>query len=137
FEADGRVRAVAAADPAFLLPAPPEEDVRLALESRGRYAAAERDAQGMRLRVLLPIGNAYAGQRVLQGVFGLPPEYAGLAQRVETAVHGHRQAMFLRDALKLAFALILSFVLLLSLLLAVLLAFDLARRLVAPIARLA
>jgi nitrogen fixation/metabolism regulation signal transduction histidine kinase len=137
FEEDGRLRAVAASDPAFLLPAPPEEDMRLALESRGRYAAAERDASGMRLRVLLPVGNAFSGERVLQGVFGLPPEYAALAQRVEAAVYGQRQAMFLRDALKLAFTLILSFVLLLSLLLAVLLAFDLARRLVAPIARLA
>jgi len=45
--------------------------------------------------------------------------------------------MFLRDALKLAFALILSFVALLSVLLALLLAFDLARRILAPIARLA
>jgi PAS domain S-box-containing protein len=137
FEADGRLRAVAAADPVLLLPAPPEEDIRLALDSRGRYAAAERDANGMRLRVLLPVGNAFAGERVLQGLFGLPPAYAGLALRVEAAVHGQRQAMFLREGLKLAFALILSFVLLLSLLLAVLLAFDLARRLVAPIARLA
>jgi nitrogen fixation/metabolism regulation signal transduction histidine kinase len=137
FETDGRLRAVAAADPDLLLPAPPEEDVRLALDQRGRYAAAERDAQGMRLRVLLPVGNAFAGERVLQGLFGLPPAYAELAQRVEAAVHGQRQAAFLRDALKLAFALILSFVLLLSLLLAVLLAFDLARRLVAPVARLA
>jgi nitrogen fixation/metabolism regulation signal transduction histidine kinase len=137
FEQDGRVRAVAAADPALLLPAPPEEDVRLALENRGRYAAAERDADGMRLRVLVPLGNALAGRRVLQGLFALPDDYATLAQRVEAAVHGQRQALFLRDALKLAFALILSFVLLLSVLLAVLLAFDLARRLVAPIARLA
>jgi nitrogen fixation/metabolism regulation signal transduction histidine kinase len=137
FEADGRLRAVAAADPALLLPAPPEEAMRLALESRGRYAAAERDAEGMRLRVLLPVGNAREGQRMLQGLFALSPQYAVLAQRVEAAFHGQRQAMFLRDALKLVFTLILSFVLLLSVLLAVLLAFDLARRLVSPIGSLA
>jgi nitrogen fixation/metabolism regulation signal transduction histidine kinase len=137
FEPDGRVRAVAADDPALLLPAPPEEDVRQVMDSRGHYAAAERDADGMRLRVLVRVGNALAGERVLQGLFALPPDYAALAQRVEAAVHGHRQAVFLRDALKLAFILILSFVLLLSVLLALLLAFDLARRLVAPIGRLA
>ncbi len=35
FEPDGRVRAVAAAEPALLLPAPPEDDVRQQMESRG------------------------------------------------------------------------------------------------------
>lgn len=137
FEPDGRVRAVAADDPSMLLPAPPEEDVRLELRNRGRYAAAETDAQGMRLRVLRTLQPGLASGRVLQAVFTLPPTYAELARRVETAVHGQRQAMFLRDALKLVFTLILSFVLLLSVLLAVLLAFDLARRLVAPVGRLA
>lgn len=136
FERDGRVRAVAAADPSLLLPAPPEDDVRLELNRRGRYAAAERDADGMHLRVVRPLGNALSGERLLQGLFALPDDYAMLAQRVETALHGQRQAIFLRDALKFAFALILSFVALLSVLLALLLAFDLARRLVAPVARM-
>jgi nitrogen fixation/metabolism regulation signal transduction histidine kinase len=136
FESDGRVRAVAADDPSMLLPAPPEEDVRLELRNRGRYAAAESDAQGMRLRVLRSLEPGRASGRVLQAVFPLPETYADLARRVESAVHSQRQAMFLRDALKLVFTLILSFVLLLSVLLAVLLAFDLARRLVAPIGRL-
>jgi nitrogen fixation/metabolism regulation signal transduction histidine kinase len=137
FEADGRVRAVAAADPSLLLPAPPEEDVRLALTNRGRYAAAERNAAGMWLRVLVPVGDARSSGRVMQALFALPPDYALLAGRIEGAVHGQRQAAFLRDELKLSFTLILSFVLLLSALLAVLLAFDLARRLVAPVGRLA
>ncbi|MCI1711143.1 MAG: ATP-binding protein [Chiayiivirga sp.] len=136
FERDGRVRAVAAADPSLLLPAPPEDDVRLELNRRGRYAAAERDADGMHLRVVRPLGNTLSGERLLQGLFALPDDYALLAQRVETALHGQRQAIFLRDALKFAFALILSFVALLSVLLALLLAFDLARRLVAPVARM-
>jgi nitrogen fixation/metabolism regulation signal transduction histidine kinase len=137
FEPDGRVRAVAAADPALLLPSPPEEEVKLLLDSRGRYATAERDAGGMRMRALVALGDARQGRRVLQGLFALPPDFAALAQRVEGALHGQRQASFLRDALKLAFVLILSFVALLSVLLALLLAFDLARRMVAPIGRLA
>jgi nitrogen fixation/metabolism regulation signal transduction histidine kinase len=91
----------------------------------------------MQLRVLTTLGDARQGRRVLQGLFAVPAEYAALAQRVEAALHGQRQASFLRDALKLAFALILSFVALLSVLLALLLAFDLARRILAPIARLA
>ena len=137
FESDGRVRAVAAADPALYLPAPPEEDVRLALTNRGRYAAAERTPAGMWLRVLVPVGDTRSSGRVLQALFALPADYALLAGRIEGAVHGQRQAVFLRDELKLSFTLILSFVLLLSALLAVLLAFDLARRLVAPVGRLA
>ena len=137
FEPDGRVRAVEASDPSLYLPAPPEEDVRLALTNRGRYAAAERNAAGMWLRVLVPVGDARSRGRALQLLYALPAGYATLAGRIEGAVHGQRQAVFLRDELKLSFTLILSFVLLLSALLAVLLAFDLARRLVAPVGRLA
>jgi nitrogen fixation/metabolism regulation signal transduction histidine kinase len=137
FESDGRVRAVAATEPALLLPSPPEEEARLRLESRGRFVAAERDDAGMRVRALQTLRDSRQDERVLQGLFVLPADYAALAQRVEAALHGQRQASFLRDALKLAFGLILSFVALLSVLLALLLAFDLARRMVAPIARLA
>ncbi|HPA00915.1 MAG TPA: HAMP domain-containing protein [Chiayiivirga sp.] len=132
FEADGRVRALAAADPDLLLPVPPQDEARLALRNRDLYATTERDGDGLRIRILATL----PGDRVLQALYRLPAEAAAQTLRVESAVHAASQAQFLRGSLKLAFTLILSLVLLLSLFATVLASFGLARRLVAPIARL-
>lgn len=132
FEPDGRLRAVAAADPALLLPAPPQDEARLALRNRPLHIATERDGEGLRIRVLARLGN----ERSLQALFELPVEAAAQALRVEAAVHAAARALYLRDSLKIAFILILSLVLLLSLFATVLVSFGLARRLVSPIARL-
>lgn len=134
--ADGRLRAIAAADPQSLAQSPPSEDMRLALSARGHYADTEYVDGTPRLRVLTPIQGVPRG-RALQGLYALPADYADRLARVEANAAAVRQASFLRDALKLAFQLILTLVLLISVLLAILLAFDVARRLVAPIARLA
>ena len=133
FGKDGRVRALAAAEPALLQPSPPDDELRLELESRGSFAGAESMGDGMRIRVLQRLDDETA----LQALFRVPEGYAAQALRVESAIYAQERAVFLRDSLKLAFTLILTFVLLLSLLAAVLLAFGLARRLVAPIGRLA
>ena len=133
FGNDGRVRALAAAEPALLLPTPPDDELRLELGSRGRVASAESTEAGMRIRVLQRLGD----DSTLQALYRVPDGYAAQALRVENAIYAQERAVFLRDSLKLAFTLILTFVLLLSLLAAVLLAFGLARRLVAPIGRLA
>lgn len=132
FEADGRVRAVAAADPALLLPAPPPDEARLALRNRPLYVTTERDDEELRIRVLARLDT----NRSVQALYNLPGDAAAQALRVEAAVHAAARALYLRDSLKLAFVLILSLVLLLSLFATVLVSFGLARRLVAPIARL-
>ncbi|MCX7557610.1 HAMP domain-containing protein, partial [Xanthomonadaceae bacterium JHOS43] len=132
FEADGRLRAVAAADPSLLLPHPPTDDARLALRNRPLHAATERDDHGLRIRVLAQLGT----DRSVQALFELPPDAAAQALRVEAAMHATARALYLRDSLKIAFILILSLVLLLSLFATVLVSFGLARRLVSPIARL-
>jgi nitrogen fixation/metabolism regulation signal transduction histidine kinase len=110
--------------------------MQLVLSARGRYADTETSAGGLRLRVIQSVAGVPRG-RVVQGLYALPADYAQRLARVEQAAAGVRQANFLRDALKLAFQLILTLVLLVSVLLAILLAFDVARRVVAPIARLA
>ncbi len=133
---DGRLRAIAAADPQWLIAAPPTEDMRLAASARGRYTNTEVVDGRLRLRVLWPISGNPRG-RVLQGLYTLPQDYADRLARLEASAAAVRQASFLRDALKLAFQLILTLVLLVSVLLAILLAFDVARRVVDPIARLA
>jgi len=133
---DGRLRAIAAADPASTRNAPPSDDMQLALNARGRYADTEVVEQVLRLRVLRTIEGSPRG-RVLQGIFALPADYAQRLTTVEAAAAAVGQANYLRDALKLTFQLILTLVLLVSVLLAILLAFDVARRVVDPIARLA
>ena len=132
FEADGRVRAVAAADPSLLLPGPPSDEARLALRSRSLHVNTERDGDGLRIYALAQL----EGGRMLQTLFELPTVSAGQALNVEAAVHAAARALYLRDSLKIAFILILSLVLLLSLFATILASFGLARRLVAPIARL-
>ncbi len=132
FEADGRVRAVAAADPSLLLPGPPSDEARLALRSRRLHVNTERDGDGLRIYALAQLD----GGRMLQTLFELPTVSAGQALNVEAAVHAAARALYLRDSLKIAFILILSLVLLLSLFATILASFGLARRLVAPIARL-
>lgn len=134
FDLEGRLRHVAAAEPGLLLPAPPSEAARLALEGTGREFAIERNEGRINARVLLRLPRE---PLLLQALFEVPARQAELAEQIEAAAFGTRQALFLRDALKQVFVLILSLVALLSMFMAVLIAFDLARRLVAPIARLA
>jgi nitrogen fixation/metabolism regulation signal transduction histidine kinase len=137
YAADGRLRALAAAAPDWLDPAPPGDEILLTLGGRGRYAGAEFSDDGVQLRLLRRLPGRPGLEPVLQALYALPAEYAERARAVEAGAAGVRQARFLRDSLKLAFVLILSFVLLISVLLAILLAFALARRMVAPIGRLA
>ncbi len=137
YSADGRLRALAAADPDWLQSTPPGDAERLALTGRGHYGAAEVDEQRMQLRLLRRLPGRPGAEPLLQALYALPDAYAERARSIENGAAAVRQARFLRDALKLAFALILSFVLLISVLLAILSAFALTRRLVAPIGRLA
>ncbi len=136
FGRDGRLLALAAADPSLIEADPPPDELQLVLRESARAMAAEPVDGGLQLRALHLVGGARDAP-TLQVLSRLPESYAQGLLRVERGIAQARQAAFLRDALKLAFVLILSFVLLLSMLLAVLLAFVLSRRLVAPIGRLA
>ena len=140
--ADGRVEASASSDPHYLDPPIPDGALLLRVQGDRRYAAAEPLGDALVLRVVLPIpagvdtGGAVP-ERLLQGLFPLPPRLQPLTQRIERANFDFQRLKFLRGSLKLTFALILTFVLLLSVLVVVLAAFGLARRLVAPVGRLA
>lgn len=136
FELDGRLNRIAAADPALLLPSPPEESLRAQLDARDRQVELVRFGDRSYMRVLQAL-NLEGREQLLQVLFALPVRQAELLAQVEAAGHDVRQALFLRDSLKLVFVLILSFVALLSVFLALLIAFDLARRLVSPIGKLA
>ena len=138
---DGRVLALAGLRPSDIGRDPPDAAALLTAINRGRFGGSESissdDAGGIRLRLIERLDGRGRDARLLQGLFPLPEELAAQAQRIEAGLHGYRQALFLRGSLKLVFVLILSFVLMLSVLLALLLAFDLSRRLADPIGRLA
>jgi nitrogen fixation/metabolism regulation signal transduction histidine kinase len=134
---DGRLRALAAAEPAWLDGQAPAEEMLLALSGRGRYGAAEVVDTSVQLRLLRRFPARPGDETLLQALYALPPAYAERARAVEAGAAAVRTVTFLRGPLKFSFVLILSFVLLISVLLAILLAFATARRLVAPISRLA
>ena len=138
FAGDQSTLATASSDPQFLAPAFPESTVLLQVQSSGRYAAAEPLGERMILRVVLPLpGTAPGGARLLQALYPVPQRMRPLTTSVEQATFDFQQLKYLRDSLKLTFTLVLSFVLLLSVLFALLAAFGTARRLTAPIGRLA
>ena len=141
FAANGHVLATASSDPRFLTPPLPDSALLLRVQRDGRYAAAEPLGETLALRIdlPLPVPDAERGApgRLLQAIYPLPPRLQSLTRGIESASFDFQKLKFLRGSLKLTFALILTFVLLLSVLVAVLAAFGVARRLVAPIGRLA
>jgi PAS domain S-box-containing protein len=138
FDANRAVLATASSDPRFLNPAYPDANVLLRVNGGGRYAAAEPVGDTLKLRIVLPVpGDALGGQRLLQGLFPVPPKLQPLTARIESASFEFQRLKYLRDGLKLTFTLVLSFVLLLSVFFVLLVAFGVARRLVAPIGRMA
>ncbi|WP_257385028.1 sensor histidine kinase [Tahibacter caeni] len=137
FGDNATVIATASSDPRFLTPVYPDAATLMRLSGGGSYAAAEPVGEQLMLRVLVRSNVASGSPRLLQTLFPLPPKLRPLTQRVEAASFDFRRLKFLRGSLKLTFSLVLTFVLLLSVLFALLTAFGVARRLVAPIGRLA
>lgn len=138
FDASGAMRATASSDPRFLAPAYPDAAALMRLSGGGRYAAAEPLGDTPVLRVLAKLdGGPLIGERLLQALFPLPDKLRPLIQRIEGASFDFQRLKYLRGSLKLTFSLVLTFVLLLTLLFALLTAFGAARRLVAPVGRLA
>ncbi|MDX1625194.1 MAG: ATP-binding protein [Wenzhouxiangellaceae bacterium] len=134
----GRVESLVHIDPSRMVADLPSA-FALSQAARGQdYAAAEPAGDGLQIRVLVPLpGPAGAGDRVLQGIFPLPPSFSDLAASIERAYFRHENVSFLRDRLQQSFVLILSLVLAMTALLAMLLAFNAAARLVRPIRELA
>lgn len=138
FDADRRVLAMASSDPRFLDPAYPDATALIRVSSDGRFAVAEPVGDALLLRVVMPVGEGATGteRRLLQGLFPLPERLQPLTRRIENATFDFQRLKYLRGSLKLTFGMILTFVLLLSVLFALLAAFGVARRLLAPVGRL-
>ena len=139
FGRTGRLEALVHIDPQRLVADLPSA-FALSQTAQGlEYSAAESGEGSLRIRALTPIDIGPDGlpQRVLQGIFPLPAEFAELAASIETAYFRYENAAFLRQRLQQSLVLILALVLGVTALLAILLGFNAARRLVRPIRDLA
>jgi nitrogen fixation/metabolism regulation signal transduction histidine kinase len=138
FDADRRVLALSSSDPRYLEPLFPDSTTLMRVAGEDRFAAAEPLGDTLLIRVVVPVGSAATGgkRRLLQGLFPLPDRLQPLVSNIENASFDFQRLKFLRGSLKLTFGLILTFVLLLSVLFAVLAAFGVSRRLLAPVGRL-
>ncbi|MDT8450877.1 MAG: ATP-binding protein, partial [Wenzhouxiangellaceae bacterium] len=135
----GRVDALVHIDPQRMIADLPSA-FALNQAARGQeYSAAEAGDPGLQIRVLIPLpaADGETVERILQGIFPLPPDFSRLASNIEQAYFRYENATFLRQRLQQSFILILSLVLGITALLAILLAFNAARRVVRPIRDLA
>jgi nitrogen fixation/metabolism regulation signal transduction histidine kinase len=137
---NGRIIAASSVDTDSILPHRPEESILLQLRQGRPYVGLDPiENAGLHIRALVPAPgpDGPGDTRILQGLFQVSPRINDLAAEVETAFSEYRELAYLRGPLKDSFSLTLSLVLLVSLLFAVWSAFYLARRLVAPVSRLA
>jgi nitrogen fixation/metabolism regulation signal transduction histidine kinase len=138
FGANQSIAATTSSDPQFVTPVFPDSTALLHVQSSGRFAAAEPIGSRLVLHIVLPLASdASGGQRLLQALYPVPSSIQPLTSGIEQASFDFQRLKYLRGSLKLTFTIVLTFVLLLSALFAVLAAFGTARRLTAPIARLA
>ena len=123
-----------------LVPTPPDEAVLLQVRQGGTYIGLDPiDEIGMALRVVVNIASLAPGQeaRFLQALFPAAKGTDELESGVRTAFERYRDLIYLRAPLKTSFMLTLSLVLLVSLLSAAWAAIFAARRLTAPLRRMA
>ncbi|MCP5157977.1 MAG: HAMP domain-containing protein [Gammaproteobacteria bacterium] len=138
FGHNGRIIAVATADPSLSLPPPPPDTVLLQVQQGHNYVGLEPvgDA-GFHIRVAVQVMAPGAEERLLQALFPVTDRLSLLADAVQAAFDSYKELIFLRAPLKASFTLILSLALLLAVLAAFWAAFYTARRLVQPLRELA
>jgi len=110
FGRTGRLEALVHIDPQRLVADLPSA-FALSQTAQGlEYSAAESGEGSLRIRALTPIDIGPDGlpQRVLQGIFPLPAEFAELAASIETAYFRYENAAFLRQRLQQSLVLILA-----------------------------
>ena len=133
YDPQRRLVARAAADPRFLAPGAPDDNLWRAARSGGEASSVDRSGE---LLTILALVDLPGRDEVLLGRFALDNEIATLAQTIEKHYYDYQQLAFLRGALKYTLSVVLSVVLVAAVLFALYLAFALARGLVDPLRRL-
>ncbi len=132
----GQVRGSSSADPIQIVPALPETEILQQVRDGSNYVGLDtRPADGVVIRTV--VRDPSGGPLVLQALFPTSERVTDLSERLESAYNRYRELAYLREPLKFSFSLTLSLVLLFGLLAALIAAFEMARRLVAPIADIA
>lgn len=106
------------------------------MRAGNNYVGLESDLGGeLIVRVLVqdPLGR----DMQMQAIFPTSARITELSERLEDAYNRYTELAYLRQSLKLSFSLTLSLVLLFGVMAAVIAAFHIARRLVAPVADIA
>ncbi|WP_414040545.1 ATP-binding protein [Acidithiobacillus sp. M4-SHS-6] len=138
FSSDNRIIATSSNNLA-LAPRLPRQEI-LAMEEGHPTANIEPEADGRLLvKALIPVLSPHLGQsnRMLYVEQPIPEQLTKAAEAVQVAYTRYHQLMLMREPMKTAFQLSLAVALLLTVLSAVWMGLHLARRLTAPIARLA
>ncbi len=138
FSSDNRIIATSSNN-LTLAPRLPRQEI-LAMEEGHPTANIEPEADGSLLvKALIPVLSPHLGQsnRMLYVEQPIPEQLTKAAEAVQVAYTRYHQLMLMREPMKTAFQLSLAVALLLAVLSAVWMGLHLARRLTAPIARLA
>ncbi len=137
---NGRIIATTSQAMESIFPDLPSEIVLAQVRTGEPYVGLDSiDKKGLFIRVVvaMPIPKSIAEIRILQALYEVEAQTGELLADVQSAYDEYRKLSYFRKPLKISFTFTLSLVLLLSLLTAVLAAFFLAQRLVAPIRVLA
>ena len=136
----GQVVATSSEEPTSIVPNRPSETILMQARQSQSYIGLDPIAEGglyIRVVVALRPEPGRVDFNVLQALFPVPEKMNSLADSVENAYATYRELAYLRSPLKTSFTLILSLVLAMTLLTALWAAFYGARRMVAPLRRLA
>jgi len=132
----GQVLGNANEDPTKLVPNQAEREIQQSVRAGSNYVGLETDIGG-ELIVRALVQDPRGRDMQMQAIFPTSARITELAERLEHAYNRYTELAYLRQSLKLSFSLTLSLVLLFGVMAAVIAAFHIARRLVAPVADIA
>jgi PAS domain S-box-containing protein len=136
----GQILATSSEEPTSVVPNRPSETILMQARLSESYIGLDPISEkGLFVRVVVALRPApgRVDFSVLQALFPVPEKMNRLAGSIENAYAKYRELAYLRTPLKASFTLILSLVLVMTLLTALWAAFYGARRVVAPLRRLA
>jgi nitrogen fixation/metabolism regulation signal transduction histidine kinase len=132
----GQVLGNANEDPTQLVPNQAEREIQQSVRAGSNYVGLESDLGG-ELVVRVLVQDPRGRDMQMQAIFPTSARITELSERLEDAYNRYTELAYLRQSLKLSFSLTLSLVLLFGVMAAVIAAFHIARRLVAPVADIA